>query len=868
MTASMVESRSESRGANKAPLAGQRRRGVFAFAIHLYHRDPTFRGFFDFAVIGAIVFLILNPPILPDLSTLWGPLTTSTGQTPTPQSSLGGLLEKDRPRLPKAPLPIDVELDTQPFDRSAPAVREQLFAATQAYRSAQAARALDILNRSDLADPNVIMLRGLAMLALPGHENLPSGLAALQRAADAGQRQAQTYLALLYISGSIGIERDQKRGGELLREAAENGDIEAARLLGKAYASGWVGSVDSGLAVKYLQMAVAGGNPQAAVDLAYFAYKGIGMAKDSTEAVRLLEVAAKSGYVPAQSLLGAYYLTEYAAGWMPDPKASVDLLTRAAAAGDAAAMFYLATLHGTVAKGPPWRDPEKAAALFKACAEKHYLECIVGYADSLRQGTGVDRDLVGAYAYYGLARTGGSLKAKNELAQLERLMTGEELKQARAREKQLARRASHRPLKPDAILPAFGGLQQELASRAKNAPPRDSLEKVLNRTEIGEFRRLPAILADEARAGKVDRAWIGDPSPHDVALYDQAADLIEQGRRSTAIKMLGFQAKAEDPNALYLYALAHINDRLSTRITVRVRKPMRRAAELGHADAAMQLGHYARDGEGVDKGPQAALDWYETALARGSERAATALGDLYLAGDGVARDPAKAMAYYEQGAERGDVAAWTKLGLHYLQGTTGPPDPLKARSWMERAARAGDRQAQWHLAMMLARGDGGAFDRERALEWTRKAANQGQPEAMHFLGQHYLTGNDGERDDEAEQALNWLRGAALRGHAEAQFAYADMHARGIGIAPDPMKALLFYLLSVRSGHHPAKDAIDALLPQLNCDQFVTVTNAYKAFQLFSGGTPELKVAAVGRRAEAAEFVLGSLAECEVPTAQN
>lgn len=803
-----------------APLAAERRRGVLAFGLHLYHSDPKFRGFFDFAVIGMIVFLFLHPPSLPSFATLLSFLVSSDEAASTEQNSLGSILQKTKAPFPKAPTPRDLEVDLGLFDSSVPEVRQQLRAAAETYAEKRAAQALEILNLSDLKDPNVIMMRGLAMMALPGFENFPAGIAALEQAVAGGQRQAQTYLALLYIAGPIGVERDPVRGGELLRNAAEDGDIVAARLLGMAYSSGWVNVLDNGLAVKYLRLAVEGGDAEASMALAYFAYQGIGMAKDGTEAVRLLEVAAQDGHVPAQGILGMHYLTEFVAGWKTDPTPAAEWLGRAAEAGDPEAMLWLGLLHGELTKEPPWHDPEKAAGLLRACADKWYGPCLFSYADALRQGRGVARDLATAHAYFSLAREQGHLKAKPRLAELEELLTRPEVDRANEIAKDLKTRRSHRSMVPNPNLPTFQGLEDQLVSKSAG-----TLKQVLNPEEFTILLRRPKAEAAATIDTSIHRAWHGAVTADDVALYERATDLIEGRKRTEAQSLLKPRAETGDPNAQFLLAFAYINRRYSWRHDRRIFSWMQKAASQGHVEASYQLGNYYRFAVGTKKDSRLAVDWYAKAVSLGNTRAATALGDAYLTGKDVPLDAKKAVELYELAAEGGDVAAWAKLGFHRYNGTVGEKDMAEARKWTEKAAHAGSAQAQWNLAVWLASGELGPADNDKSYEWASKAALQDHIEATHYMGEYYRTGADGTKDVDPERAFRFLRTAAFRNHAQAQFRYAEFHEQGITVPGDIVKAFLFYTLASNHGDVPAWLGVQRLLPALTCEQFLRAKKA-------------------------------------------
>ncbi len=69
---------------------------------------------------------------------------------------------------------------------------------------------------------------------------------------------------------------------------------------------------------------------------------------------------------------------------------------------------------------------------------------------------------------------------------------------------------------------------------------------------------------------------------------------------------------------------------------------MSKAAELGLADAMMELGGCYQEGTGVKRDPKLAFTWMERAAEAGSEGARLELGYFYEMGIGTKKDLAKA----------------------------------------------------------------------------------------------------------------------------------------------------------------------------------------------------------------------------------
>lgn len=502
-----------------APLSRRTRKGRLAFAVYLYRHTPTFRGFVDFAIIGAIVYAFLHPPTLANLSPL-GAVHDVIDRVPTKISdicdldfincknaqmpllpytfsdvraqlhaaieaskarkaeraparfggdekdargrsqdatvpgkrgpSLGQVVKHvqgDRKQFPKAPTVREKRIDRSLFESSSSQDQRRLHLAADAFERKDAPQTLVHLDGADPQDPNVVLMRGLGTLGLPGVETRKAGMRLLLQAVAHGQRQSISFLGTFMLQPAMGVEANPEQGRHLLETAARMGDVSAARLVGTAYLSGWGGAVDYPKAAEFLGMAVEAGDAEAAYHLSILALKGMGMAKDEAEALRLLEVSAKGGVRDSQEALGMYYLIQYGAGWLQSPAPAVEWLSRAAEAGSPFAMRYLASFHLTIGKGPQWHDPAKTADYFQRCAAMWYPPCLFGYAAVNHHGLGVKRDLVAAHAYYALSLPGGQIKAKKRLAELEEILNAEQLDDARALAEELeAQRASAPPL--------------------------------------------------------------------------------------------------------------------------------------------------------------------------------------------------------------------------------------------------------------------------------------------------------------------------------------------------------------------------------------------------------------------------------------
>jgi TPR repeat protein len=94
-------------------------------------------------------------------------------------------------------------------------------------------------------------------------------------------------------------------------------------------------------------------------------------------------------------------------------------------------------------------------------------------------------------------------------------------------------------------------------------------------------------------------------------------------------------------------------------------KQLRDLADAGDAAAQYSLGVIHSRGDGVERNPAQAAEWYSRAAERGYARAQYNLGLLYANGDGVRRDYVKAYTWFSiaaagLGSGEGRDAAWNR----------------------------------------------------------------------------------------------------------------------------------------------------------------------------------------------------------------
>ncbi|MGQ0645191.1 MAG: tetratricopeptide repeat protein, partial [Elusimicrobiota bacterium] len=198
-------------------------------------------------------------------------------------------------------------------------------------------------------------------------------------------------------------------------------------------------------------------------------------------------------------------------------------------------------------------------------------------------------------------------------------------------------------------------------------------------------------------------------------------------------------------------------------------------------------------------------------LSRKSPRARLAAALLFLAAAPVGADFDAAQRAEETGnyaaalqefralADQGHAEAQFRLGSMLEAGRGTPKDEAGAVVWHGKAAAQGNRQAQYALGQMHRQGRGVRRDASQALKLLRASADQGYPAAAFALGEMNFRGDGAPQN--YEEAARWFRKAmeGPEGDITARHYLALMHARGLGVPRDAVKAFQLWRRAADEG---------------------------------------------------------------------
>lgn len=128
-----------------------------------------------------------------------------------------------------------------------------------------------------------------------------------------------------------------------------------------------------------------------------------------------------------------------------------------------------------------------------------------------------------------------------------------------------------------------------------------------------------------------------------------------------------------------------------------------------------------------------AFRWFQKAAALGNASAAYNIGELYQSGKGVTQDYVAAASWYDKASQANFPPAQLRLGILLYDGIGVAQDRTRALDLLEKAAAQDFAPAQFHLGILLYDGVGIPPDRARAIELLNMAAAHDYARAKEAL---------------------------------------------------------------------------------------------------------------------------------------
>lgn len=227
-------------------------------------------------------------------------------------------------------------------------------------------------------------------------------------------------------------------------------------------------------------------------------------------------------------------------------------------------------------------------------------------------------------------------------------------------------------------------------------------------------------------------------------------------------------------------------------------------SSAGRGFAQYALGKKYRDGQGVERNIQKAVELFTLAAKQGNSFAAFALGKMYLSNDAsLPRDGTTALNWITYASERGNQFAQYYLGKLLLKGADGiPQDTNAALRWLRASVEQGNVYAEYALAMAYLNGKIVPKDDLKALELLRHASSQDNQFAQYQLGKMMLQGEETPKD--VATAVHWLTVSAMYGNQYAQYALGKLYLLGKDVEKDKDSAAKWFQMAADQGNEYAQ----------------------------------------------------------------
>lgn len=228
----------------------------------------------------------------------------------------------------------------------------------------------------------------------------------------------------------------------------------------------------------------------------------------------------------------------------------------------------------------------------------------------------------------------------------------------------------------------------------------------------------------------------------------------------------------------------------------------RSAAERGNARAQNNLGVIYHEGVFGGRYYAEAARWFEAAAAQGNAEAQANLARMFSSGRGGHKDPARAFALASMSAETGFPGGIGTLAGFYWLGIGVEKNVNHAVRLYRQATEKGDaysayRLAEYHGIRNL------ASDRPLIAYYYKLAADRGHAEAQYTYAQFYRSGHYGVTIDEGE-AMRWVIRAANKGSSRAQYELGVKLVEGIGLPQDREMGVRWLQIAAARGYMDAE----------------------------------------------------------------
>ncbi|MBG6155728.1 TPR repeat protein [Labrenzia sp. EL_159] len=631
-----------------------------------------------------------------------------------------------------------------------------------------------------------------------------------EEAAAVGQPFALTELGFALVYGTSGADRDVHRGRRLLEQAAADDYTAAILVLAEMYDTGSGVAKDPGEALELYRKSADLGNSDAFIALGDFYADGDQVERDFEKALQLYGQAREDGNSDALFELGYLYTRSEWPGH--DFDKAMDYFREADEAGveNAATFLGIAHFHGEWAD----EDDKQARAYFERAADAGYYLAAKYLAYMEEEGLGGLTEKHEAVRHYELAAEG------DELFAAQRLMTAYGDNGWMTPNRKKALRWTIRAGELGDADAAF-----EAADVLHDDPSRENLEKASSLYRVAaddgnldasvkwaRMQILGEVEGADYLAGVAELKSVSEAAPLSAIgplsqlirntdeepatprwdaerelflgiayangiIFPQDAEKAETHLRRSVLNSDFSFSSGQFALAVFLFQSFDSDSEIDQEIV----ELLKRAANLGHANAQLILGQFYGKGLGdwsnlVEKNNSVAMKWLRLAAENNSHaRYALALG--IAAGWDENVDTSSGYGLLEDLAISGHSLSALQLGQFYADKSNGVDyQPDLAAQWYRKAVRFGNSTSLFELGRLNDQGEVEGHSQAIAFKYYLAAAEAGHPEATRIVGGRYQQGKGVGKN--LSRAETWLQKSVDLGMYGADLELASLHLVG------------------------------------------------------------------------------------------
>lgn len=495
-----------------------------------------------------------------------------------------------------------------------------------------------------------------------------------EKACEREDEVALNNLGLIYRDGN-GVPKNEQKGFEYIKRAAEKGSIIGQMILGDCYYDGKGVPKDLAQAAHWYLKAAESGNADSCYRIGTCYLNGTGVLQDQQRAYQWFLKGAEQNNGSSTNMVGRCY--EEGWGVERNIAAAIEWFKQAMKNGSTAAAYNLADIYKK--QGPASGHQEEIPSLYEKAARAGLKEAQCELGICYEEGLGVDTNWSQAVQWYQKASEAGNANATYRLGIM--YLNGRGVPQDTVR-------------------------AQELLCKAAQNHHADAANMVGRCSEEGW-----GCNQDMERA---------------INWYNRA---MEWGQPLGAYNLGNIYLDGRDASN----SPAILIDRQQACYY------FKKGAEMGHGPSLNMVGRCYTEGWGVPQDLAQAVQWYEKAIQKGVGVAFHNLGRMYLYGEAIPQDSVRAVELFRMGAERGDPNSQFMLGECLIVGNGTPVNQAEAVEYYNKAADQGNLGGLNSLGQCCMNGTGIAVDEERALNCFTKAVEREYGPAMYSLGEFWET---------------------------------------------------------------------------------------------------------------------------------